>query len=442
MPDVFPTLLDKVDTLDPMARPLVLKALVELWERHPDLAASLPASLKTYLIEMLDDPDDTYAAAAARGLHVFLDDETVDALLHHTGQNDTLDLEIFGPSSTTRPPSRASCGPSSRAGVSVVPATQLVLGLLAQQALAPELLAHVGRFFQHQFHNLDVETKLAALTLYRNLQHPALHPLLYAALADDDPEVTTYAADLARETAPASGFPLPTSLHRAPPADHDPCNTPMSLLAQLNLPARSPAASGKAELPDPLFEQFRRFIYEQTGIYFQDNKKYLLESRVGRRLTATGTPDYQAYFHYLLNGGAATELPELINAVTINETFFFRTPPQFEIIEEHIIPELVAQRTGPAPTLRLWSAACSTGDEPYSLALIVRDRLQARYPRVRFEIYGTDINTEVLERPGLAPMARGPCATCHRRCSAATSPSNETTTRSSRKSGRRSASRT
>ncbi|QXD16051.1 protein-glutamate O-methyltransferase CheR [Rhodocaloribacter litoris] len=171
----------------------------------------------------------------------------------------------------------------------------------------------------------------------------------------------------------------------------------MSLLAQLNLPARSPAASGKAELPDPLFEQFRRFIYEQTGIYFQDNKKYLLESRVGRRLTATGTPDYQAYFHYLLNGGAATELPELINAVTINETFFFRTPPQFEIIEEHIIPELVAQRTGPAPTLRLWSAACSTGDEPYSLALIVRDRLQARYPRVRFEIYGTDINTEVLE---------------------------------------------
>ncbi|GIV61230.1 MAG: chemotaxis protein [Rhodothermaceae bacterium] len=169
----------------------------------------------------------------------------------------------------------------------------------------------------------------------------------------------------------------------------------MSLLAQLNLPTRQPTASGRSELSEPLFEQFRRFIYEQTGIYFQDNKKYLLESRVSRRLAATGKKDYQEYYQLLLNGGAARELPELINAVTINETFFFRTPPQFEILEHHILPELAEQRAG--GTVRLWSAACSTGDEPYSLALLIRDRLQARYPAVRFEIIGTDINTEVLE---------------------------------------------
>jgi len=171
----------------------------------------------------------------------------------------------------------------------------------------------------------------------------------------------------------------------------------MSLLAQLNLSARPSAPSGKATLRPPLFEQFRTFIYDKTGIYFQDNKKYLLESRVSRRLSATGKNDFQTYFRYLKNGGFQDEMPELVNAVTINETFFFRTPGQFEIIEKNILPEIITQKPKSSATVRIWSAASSTGDEPYTLALMVEDRLQKRYPHITFEIFGTDINTKVIE---------------------------------------------
>lgn len=171
----------------------------------------------------------------------------------------------------------------------------------------------------------------------------------------------------------------------------------MSLLSQLNLPARGPASHKGPELTAPLFEQFRAFIYEKTGIYFQDNKKYLLESRIGRRLRSTGKPDFQSYFRHLRNGGMHSELPELLNAITINETFFFRTPPQFEILENDILPELIKEREKTTRRVRLWSAACSTGDEPYSLALMIKERLAPRYPHILFEVFGTDINTEVLD---------------------------------------------
>lgn len=167
----------------------------------------------------------------------------------------------------------------------------------------------------------------------------------------------------------------------------------MSLLEQLNLSARS-----TSELSPEMFGVLRAFIYEKTGIYFQDNKQYLLESRVGQRLRALGMRDFAAYFNFVRNGGAFQELPRLVNAVTINETFFFRNPPQFEVLEQEILPTVIEQRLREGKRrVRIWSAACSTGDEPYTIAILVRERLQPKYPGVQFEIIGTDINTEVLE---------------------------------------------
>lgn len=166
----------------------------------------------------------------------------------------------------------------------------------------------------------------------------------------------------------------------------------MSLLEQLDLSVRS-----NSELSAEMFGVFRSFIYEKTGIYFQDNKQYLLESRVGQRLRALGMRDFNAYFSHVRNGGAFHELPRLINAVTINETFFFRNPPQFEVLEQEILPAVVEQRMKEGRRrVRIWSAACSTGDEPYTLAILLRERLLPKYPGVQFEIVGTDINTEVL----------------------------------------------
>ena len=99
------------------------------------------------------------------------------------------------------------------------------------------------------------------------------------------------------------------------------------------------------------------------------------------------------------NGSINGEFKDLVNAVTINETFFFRNVPKFDLLEKELIPEIIALRAKEGKRqVRIWSAACSTGDEPYTIALLVKDRLQPRYPNVRFEIVGTDINTDVLEK--------------------------------------------
>ncbi len=199
-PEVFPALLRKVDEIDPMARPVLLKSMVSLWEKHPELADQLPDRLKTYLMEMLDDPDPEYACAAARGLHPFLDEESIDTLLSHTGIDDALDLEIF---------KALTLFPSSFMGIvraiegnrlQVIPGVQIVLGLLSRQALAHDQWPQAGRFLQRHFHTLDLETKLAALGICQHLVDPALTPVLQAGAMDDDPSVSSFARDVIRLT--------------------------------------------------------------------------------------------------------------------------------------------------------------------------------------------------------------------------------------------------
>ncbi len=152
------------------------------------------------------------------------------------------------------------------------------------------------------------------------------------------------------------------------------------------------------KLSEETFQLLRKFIYERTGIFFADNKKYLLESRVGRRLSALKLDSFPDYFNALMNGIGTSEMPHLINSVTINETSFFRNDPQFAAMEMLILPELIKKRIEQGIyNIRIWSAASSTGEEPYTIALIIREKFQARYPAVKFEIIGTDINTQVLE---------------------------------------------
>lgn len=168
----------------------------------------------------------------------------------------------------------------------------------------------------------------------------------------------------------------------------------MSLLEQLEGPARN-----QSGLSEHMFGMLRSFVYEHTGIYFQDNKRYLLESRIGRRLQTLGLPDFSAYFDFVRNGGFHREMPQLVNAITINETYFFRNIPQLEAIENEIVPELARgrERFNSRP-LRIWSAASSTGDEAYSMAMMIREKIQPRWPDLSFELVGTDINSEVIEK--------------------------------------------
>jgi chemotaxis protein methyltransferase CheR len=169
----------------------------------------------------------------------------------------------------------------------------------------------------------------------------------------------------------------------------------VSLLDQLNL-GGSAGASG---LSQATFEELRRFVHERTGIYFRDNKRYLMESRLSRRLTTLGLADFEAYLRFLQTPAARAELTELANAVTINETYFFRHAEQHALFVKEILPTLVESRLSRGQRrVRLWSAASSTGDEAYTLALLILENLRARYPQVTFEIVGTDIDTEVVAR--------------------------------------------
>ncbi|MDX1530907.1 MAG: protein-glutamate O-methyltransferase CheR [Rhodothermales bacterium] len=165
----------------------------------------------------------------------------------------------------------------------------------------------------------------------------------------------------------------------------------MSLLDRIDL------GGGPSALSGATFEALSALIYERSGIRFRDNKRYLLESRLTRRLEALGLDGFEAYLGLLRSPRGHAEFDALFNAVTINETFFFRHADQHRHFARELLPELIERRLrAGGRRVRLWSAACSTGDEPYTLALLIQEEVQARYPAVAFDIVGTDINTEVL----------------------------------------------
>jgi chemotaxis protein methyltransferase CheR len=151
-------------------------------------------------------------------------------------------------------------------------------------------------------------------------------------------------------------------------------------------------------LSEATFHILREFIYEQTGIYFQDNKKYLLEGRLGKRLQVLHVPDFETYVQLLRYGSRrGEEMRFFYDAITINETYFFRNEPQFEAFERTLVPEILAAKPGGRGTLRVWSAASSSGEEAYTVAMIYLEKLRPMYPHLDLEVVGTDINTTVLE---------------------------------------------
>ena len=152
-------------------------------------------------------------------------------------------------------------------------------------------------------------------------------------------------------------------------------------------------------MSDQLFDKWRQFIYENCGIYFQDNKKYLLESRLLKRMNYLNLNSYDDYFNYIVGSfNGNSEKKYLYEAITINETYFFRNQPQLDALIKTIIPEIVERENKNSKTkIRIWSAASSTGEEAYSIAISIADLLSPRYPNLEYEIVGTDISYAVIE---------------------------------------------
>ncbi len=142
------------------------------------------------------------------------------------------------------------------------------------------------------------------------------------------------------------------------------------------------------------FDRLAKYIYDYSGIKMPITKVTLLEGRLRRRLRVTGINTFDDYCDYLfLHDGLETESIYLIDAVTTNKTDFYREPKHFEYLVEKALPDLAS--TG-ENHLRVWSAACSTGAEPYTLAMVLEDHW-AKQPNRKYQIIATDLSTEVLQ---------------------------------------------
>lgn len=161
---------------------------------------------------------------------------------------------------------------------------------------------------------------------------------------------------------------------------------------------RDKSGSSSLEMTQELFEDFRQWIYNISGIYYTDSKKYLLEGRIARRLAANKINSYEEYLNKLKLNRDRDELDRLFEAITINETYFFRAPHQFDAFKDILVPEIIQLKKNEFnPTIRIWSAASSSGEEAYTLAIIVAETLKKKYPHVKFQILASDINMQVLD---------------------------------------------
>ena len=147
------------------------------------------------------------------------------------------------------------------------------------------------------------------------------------------------------------------------------------------------------------FDLWRKYIYDNCGIYFQDNKKYLLESRLQKRVTYLGLNNFEDYYSYVADAvKGVNEKKYLFEAITINETFFFRNQPQFDAMISSIFPDIIQKKqAAKQKKIKIWSAASSSGEEAYTIAMLIKDIIKPKHPDFEFEIVGTDINTAVVE---------------------------------------------
>lgn len=158
------------------------------------------------------------------------------------------------------------------------------------------------------------------------------------------------------------------------------------------------SSAGRKPLSPELFKKFSEFIYQISGIRFQDSKAYFLSSKLDKRCQDLSLENFEEYYNYLQRPGAKqTEYHKLLDEITINETFFFRNQPQLEVFEKHfLIPSIQKRRGEGRNKMRIWSCASSTGDEAYTTALQILSLPEAR--GMQFEIIGTDICRDAIEK--------------------------------------------
>jgi chemotaxis protein methyltransferase CheR len=159
---------------------------------------------------------------------------------------------------------------------------------------------------------------------------------------------------------------------------------------------------------DSDYHFIRSLVYERSRINLGPDKRELVAARLGKRLRAMQLSSISDYCSYLRTAEAHDEIANLIDAISTNHTFFFREEHHFEFLRTTALPELAGRwRAERWPALRVWSAACSSGEEPYSLAITLAETLPALAPDLPWRIDATDISHRVLERARMAIYGEG-----------------------------------
>lgn len=168
-------------------------------------------------------------------------------------------------------------------------------------------------------------------------------------------------------------------------------------------------------LSDADFCSIREKVYDLSGILLGDHKFDLVYSRLTKRLRALGLTDFRSYLELVDSPGGEVELELMLNALTTNLTSFFREAHHFDHLKNDALRECKEQQKGGDCRLRLWSSACSTGEEPYSIAMTLLDS-EIDLSRVDVRILATDLNTDVLKQASLGRYSASVLAKCPEPC--------------------------
>lgn len=140
------------------------------------------------------------------------------------------------------------------------------------------------------------------------------------------------------------------------------------------------------------FNRFRTLIYSESGISLSENKRPLLASRLSKRLRDLGLQTFSEYYDHLMRDSSRDEFTRMLDLISTNKTDFFREPKHFDYLRERILPELEHEKR-----IRIWSSACSTGEEPYTIAMTLFEHVK-NPSQWDFKILASDLSTRVLAK--------------------------------------------
>ncbi|NOZ62856.1 MAG: protein-glutamate O-methyltransferase [Calditrichaeota bacterium] len=149
------------------------------------------------------------------------------------------------------------------------------------------------------------------------------------------------------------------------------------------------------------FSRLGTYIENEFGIKMPGSKKMMLQARLQKRLRELGHATFREYINYIFSRAGKDEILRMVDEVTTNKTDFFREPEQFDFLYQYVLPELREKKKGKAKFISVWSAGCSSGEEPYSIAMTLAEFVE-KNKDFDFEILATDLSQKVLEEARVA----------------------------------------